>query len=96
MATKAPSKSQLEEMRREAAEIAKAESFTCAIVLGGPGGRRAEHGLATFEQAQAVEAEFNADSRFGRRAVIYAVRGNRSTPCRPETIALAREINPAL
>jgi hypothetical protein len=61
-----------------------------------PGGRHAHHGLATYAEAEAMEIELNKLSRYGRRAVIYAVRGERSTPCTPELIAMAREINPAL
>jgi hypothetical protein len=93
---KRKSRSQLEEERASAEQIAQAQSFTAAIVLGGPGGRHAHHGLATYAEAEAMEIELNKLSRYGRRAVIYAVRGERSTPCTPELIAMAREINPAL
>lgn len=96
MTPKPKSRSQLEEERSSAEQIAMAKSFTAVIVLGGPGGRHAHHGLATFEEAQQAEAELNKLSRYGRRALIYAVRGNRSTPCTPELVAMAREINPAL
>lgn len=89
---KPKSKSQLEEERAAAEQIARADSFSAVIVLGGPGGRHAHHGLASFEEAQAVETDLNKLSRFGRRAVIYAVRGNRSTPCTPELVEMARQL----
>lgn len=93
---KPKSRSQLEEERSAAEQIALATSFSAVLVLGGVGGRHAHHGLASFEEAQGVETELNQLSRYGRRAVIYAVRGNRSTPCTPELVAMARQINPAL
>lgn len=98
MNAKRKSPSQIEEERASAQMIAKAESFSAVIVLGGPGGRHAEHGLPDWESAQKAEARLNGLSRFGRRAVIYAVshKGTRSTPCTPDLVAMAREINPCL
>jgi exo-beta-1,3-glucanase (GH17 family) len=93
---KRKSASQLAEEASAVAEIAKATSFSAAIVLGGPGGRHAHHGLASYAEAEAMESELNKLSRYGRKAVIYAVRGERATPCTPDLIVQARLINPAL
>jgi hypothetical protein len=53
-------------------------------------------GLASYEAAEAVAAEMNSESRFGRRAIVYAINKLGSFDCTPELIAMAREINPAL
>jgi len=62
-----------------AEQIAKADRFTAVIQLG-PHDRRYAEGMTTYSEAKEGAALLNAESKYGRRAVIYAHVGKRAFP----------------
>lgn len=62
-----------------AAQIAKADRFSAIIQLG-PHDRRYAEGMESYAEALEGAALLNAESKYGRRAVIYAHVGKRAFP----------------
>ena len=89
--TRRKSTSAMAEERMIAAEIAKSNEFTACLHLG-PGNRQTATGMTTYEEALEAKAQLDAGSRFGRKAIIYAVTKLGSFPCDDELIALARSL----
>lgn len=95
MNAKPKTRAQIQEDREIAAQIAKAHEFSASIRLG-PADKRTRRGFKTYDQAREAAVELDAESKFGRRAVIYAINSLGSFPCDPDLIAMARQINPAI
>lgn len=55
----------------QAQQIARADKFSAVIQLG-PHNRRYAEGMTSYAEALEGAALLNAESKFGRRAVIYA------------------------
>ena len=88
---KAKSASAQAEERMIAGEIAKSAEFTACLHLG-PGNRMTAEGMTSYEEAQEAAGQLNEHSRFGRKAVIYAITKLGSFPCDDALIALARSL----
>ncbi len=81
-----------DEDRLIAREIARATEFS-AFYRNGPHEKYTVRGLPTYEAAVAEADRLVAEhSRFGRRALVYAITPLGSFDCTPELVALAREI----
>lgn len=78
MTIRKPSRSAAAEDAVLAAEIAKAQRFSACIHLG-PGNRQTVY-TDSYAAALAAKAEMDAGSRFGRRAVVYAINSLGSFP----------------
>lgn len=71
-----------------AAQIAKADRFTAVIQLA-PHDRRYAEGMTSYAEALEGAALLDAESKFGRRAVIYAHVGKRAFPVDPGLAKMA-------
>jgi hypothetical protein len=69
-------------------QIKRATHFT-AFLLHGPGDRRKRDNLPTYQAALAAAEELNAGSRFGRKAIIYAVNSLGTFDVSPELARMA-------
>lgn len=89
---RAKSKSAQAEDAMLAGEIAKAKRFSASLHLG-PGDRHTRYieqgGPAGYAEALAQAEDLNKLSRFGRRAIVYAINPLGSFPVSPELARLA-------
>lgn len=88
---KAKSASAQAEERMIASEIAKSNQFTACLHLG-PANRHTAEGMTSYEEAKIAADQLDQMSKFGRRAIIYAVTKLGSFPCDDALIALARSL----
>lgn len=85
-----PAKPVHEADRYAAEQIAKATAFRAILRLG-PHNTMTADGMTSYAEALEGAAQLNAHSKFGRRAVIYALsaNGRRAWPVSPDLAALA-------
>lgn len=75
-----------------ALEISTAREFS-AFYRNGPHEKLVERGFETYEAARERADEMEREhSRFGRKAMVYAITKLGSFPCDARMIGLAREI----
>ena len=85
---KAKSASAIAEDATLAREVARADYFT-AFMRYGPIDKVRSEPLPTYEAARQRADEYQADSKFGRQAVVYAVNSLGSFPVDEELAKLA-------
>lgn len=81
------------ENRELARQIANAKEFSASIRLG-PADKRTLRDFPNYSAARAAADDLNKASRFGRRAVVYAINSLGSFPVDDHLLALAREMSP--